>query len=61
VKISSDEAVKIVQADGWYPVRQRGSHRQFKHPQKKGGVTIPMGKKDLPIGTKNKIFNQAGL
>jgi predicted RNA binding protein YcfA (HicA-like mRNA interferase family) len=26
--------------DGWYIVRQKGSHRQFKHPTKKGKVTI---------------------
>jgi predicted RNA binding protein YcfA (HicA-like mRNA interferase family) len=26
--------------DGWYLHRQRGSHRQFKHPTKKGTVTI---------------------
>ena len=61
MKISSDEAVRLIQADGWYPVGQNGSHRQFKHPEKKGRVTIPMGYKDLPIGTKNKIINQAGL
>ncbi|MDR0648732.1 MAG: type II toxin-antitoxin system HicA family toxin [Synergistaceae bacterium] len=51
----------MIQADGWYPVAQRGSHRQFKHPQKKGKVTIPMGCKDLPAGTKNNIIDQAGL
>jgi predicted RNA binding protein YcfA (HicA-like mRNA interferase family) len=61
VKISSDEAVKLVQADGWYPVRQRGSHRQFKHPRKQGKVTIPMGYKDLPAGTRSNILSQAGL
>jgi predicted RNA binding protein YcfA (HicA-like mRNA interferase family) len=61
VKISSDEVVKAIQADGWYPVRQRGSHRQFNHPTKKGSVTVPMGYKDLPTGTRNNIFKQAGL
>ena len=33
-------AIEIVEADGWYFVRQRGSHRQFKHPTKPGTVTI---------------------
>ncbi|MDR2137359.1 MAG: type II toxin-antitoxin system HicA family toxin [Synergistaceae bacterium] len=61
MKISSDEVVRLIRADGWYPVGQRGSHCQFKHPQKKGRVTIPMGYKDLPIGTRNAILNQAGL
>jgi predicted RNA binding protein YcfA (HicA-like mRNA interferase family) len=61
VAISSDEMMKKIQADGWYPVRQNGSHRQFHHPTKKGSVTIPMGQKHLPIGTEKKIHKQAGL
>jgi predicted RNA binding protein YcfA (HicA-like mRNA interferase family) len=32
---------KLIEADGWYQVSQRGSHRQYKHPTKKGRVTIP--------------------
>ena len=32
--------IKILEADGWYFVRQKGSHRQYKHPTKKGTVTI---------------------
>uniref|UniRef100_UPI004029F016 type II toxin-antitoxin system HicA family toxin n=1 Tax=Prevotella sp. TaxID=59823 RepID=UPI004029F016 len=38
VKLS--KILKDLQADGWYEVRQRGSHRQFKHPVKKGTVTV---------------------
>ena len=34
------DAVKIIENDGWYIVRQRGSHKQFKHQVKKGLVTI---------------------
>lgn len=26
--------------DGWQQVHQKGSHRQFKHPSKKGKVTV---------------------
>jgi predicted RNA binding protein YcfA (HicA-like mRNA interferase family) len=43
-------------------VRQRGSHRQFKHPTKEGLVTISGGAgEDLPIGLEKKILKQAGL
>ncbi|MHC5831363.1 MAG: type II toxin-antitoxin system HicA family toxin, partial [Nostoc sp.] len=28
-------------ADGWYLDRTKGSHRQFKHPDKPGLVTVP--------------------
>jgi predicted RNA binding protein YcfA (HicA-like mRNA interferase family) len=26
------DMIKMVEADGWYQVSQRGSHRQYKHP-----------------------------
>ncbi len=47
-------------ADGWYWVA-KGSHFQYKHKTKKGRVTVPHPKKDLPKGTVNSIFKQAGL
>jgi predicted RNA binding protein YcfA (HicA-like mRNA interferase family) len=56
------EAIRLVEEDGWYLERTRGSHRQFKHASKPGLVTIP-GKPsdDLAPGTKNSILKQAGL
>lgn len=51
----------MIEADGWYIHRVVGSHNHFKHPTKKGLVTIPHPKKDLPIGTVNSILKQAGL
>ncbi len=56
------ELIKLIEADGWYIVRTRGSHRQYKHPTKPGLVTIPgnLGK-ELAIGTLNNILKQAGL
>ncbi len=56
------QVIKIVEADGWYFVYQRGSHRHFKHPTKLGKVTVAgPASKDLPIGTFRGILNQAGL
>ncbi|MEK7349996.1 MAG: type II toxin-antitoxin system HicA family toxin [Nitrospirota bacterium] len=42
-------------------VATKGSHRQFKHQTKPGRVTVA-GKPsdDLPPGTLNSIFKQAG-
>lgn len=34
------EIEKLILKDGWMVTRQRGSHRQYKHPEKKGLVTI---------------------
>jgi predicted RNA binding protein YcfA (HicA-like mRNA interferase family) len=56
------EAIKIVEKDGWFLVRTRGSHRQYKHSRKKGLVTIPgKMKNDLAPATMNSILKQAGL
>ncbi len=59
--MQSSQLVKIVQEDGWYYVCTKGSHRQYKHPTKKGRVTIPHPKKDLPKKTIESILKQAGL
>ena len=56
------ELVKLLEEDGWYLVRTRGSHRQFHHPSKLGTVTVS-GKSgvDVPLGTLNSVLKQAGL
>lgn len=58
---SSRTWIKIIEADGWYRVRQKGSHIQFKHPTKTGRVTIIHPVKDMKPGTINSIKHQAGL
>ncbi|BBU19156.1 addiction module toxin, HicA family protein [Acinetobacter sp. BEC1-S18-ESBL-01] len=59
--MKSLDLIKMIEADGWYEVRVTGSHHHFKHPTKKGLVTIPHPKKDLPSGTVKSILKQAGL
>jgi predicted RNA binding protein YcfA (HicA-like mRNA interferase family) len=56
------ELLKLIEDDGWYLAAIKGSHRQYRHPTKKGRVTVP-GKpsKVLPIGTERSILKQAGL
>lgn len=56
------EIIKLIEEDGWFYARQAGSHRQFKHPVKKGTVTVA-GKlsDDLDRGTQKSILKQAGL
>ena len=56
------EIIKIIEQDGWFMVRIKGSHRQFKHDNKKGIVTIAGHLNDeLAKGTVNSILKQAGL
>ncbi len=56
------DVIKLIEQDGWYQVRQRGSHRQYKHPHKTGLVTIA-GKlnDDIAPGTMNSILKQVRL
>ena len=55
------EVIQRLKSDGWALERRKGSHRQFKHPDKKALVTVP-GKPsdDLAPGTVSSIFKQAG-
>jgi predicted RNA binding protein YcfA (HicA-like mRNA interferase family) len=54
--------MKLIENDGWHLARTKGSHRQYRHPVKKGLVTIS-GKlsDDVGKGTLNSILKQAGL
>lgn len=53
---------KLIEKDGWYWVRTKGSHHQYKHQTKTGLVTVPGNPGDeLAPGTLNNILKQAGL
>jgi predicted RNA binding protein YcfA (HicA-like mRNA interferase family) len=56
------ELVALLESEGWVQVRQRGSHRQYHHPERQGTVTVS-GKLsvDVPAGTLNSVLKQAGL
>ena len=58
---SSREIIKILEADGWYLVNTEESHHQFKHPTKKGRVTVKHPDKDIPPKTLKRISQQSGL
>lgn len=56
------DAVKLLRKHGWFLVRQRGSHKQYKHSSRPGTVTIAGKPSDtLAPGTANSIRKQSGL
>jgi predicted RNA binding protein YcfA (HicA-like mRNA interferase family) len=59
--MNSRSIIKILEKDGWYKADQSGSHIQLRHPLKKGRVTVPHPKKDIPIGTLKSIERQSGI
>jgi predicted RNA binding protein YcfA (HicA-like mRNA interferase family) len=56
------DMIALVETRGWGLVRTRGSHRQYRHPERVGTVTIA-GKpgKDLSQDMISSILKQAGL
>jgi predicted RNA binding protein YcfA (HicA-like mRNA interferase family) len=54
--------IALLEADGWFQIRVKGSHLQFHHGAKSGTVTVA-GKPsiDVPPGTLNSALQQAGL
>lgn len=56
------DVIKLIEDDGWFLSRMKGSHRQFKQRTKPGLVTIAgQTGHDLAPGTLNSILKQAGL
>lgn len=60
MKVSA--VIKLLKDNGWYQVRQRGSHRQYKNDSVKGLVTIAGKMSDeIDKGTLNSIYKQSGI
>jgi predicted RNA binding protein YcfA (HicA-like mRNA interferase family) len=56
------DVIRRLEEDGWYLVRTRGSHRQYRHLMKPGTVTVSGNANlDVPIGTLQSILKQASL
>ncbi|MER9303216.1 type II toxin-antitoxin system HicA family toxin [Mesorhizobium sp. M0496] len=61
-RLTVREVIRLLEADGWYLVATKGSHRQYKHKIKAGRVTVA-GKpsEEVAQGTLNSILKQSGL
>ena len=56
------DVIAMLEQDGWFLVSTKGSHRQFKHREKTGRVTIAGHvNHDLAPGTLSSVLKQAGL
>ena len=59
--MKSADVITVLIRHGLKCVRTKGSHHQFRHPVKKGLVTVPHPKKDIKPGTLAQIWRQAGI
>lgn len=57
----SGEIIKKLEKAGWVEVRQKGSHRQFRHPTNAGTVTVPHPKSEMAVGTIKSIEKLSGV
>jgi predicted RNA binding protein YcfA (HicA-like mRNA interferase family) len=56
------ELLKLLEQDGWYIDRTRGSHRQLRHATKPGTVTVSGHASDtVHPKTLKSVFRQARL
>jgi predicted RNA binding protein YcfA (HicA-like mRNA interferase family) len=56
------DIIKMIEKDGWFLVDIEGDHRQYKHPQKRGKVTIAGRPSDeMPPGTLISVYKQAQI
>ena len=61
-KMKVSAVIELLKDNGWYQVRQRGSHRQYKNDNIKGLVTIAGKMSDeIDRGTLNSIYKQSGI
>lgn len=56
------DVIKLLESKKWKQVRQKGSHRAFKHPSKRMVVTVPGHPgDDVPAGTLKSILTKAEI
>jgi len=57
-----NELFKILKKDGWFEVRQKGSHVIMQHPTKPGQLTVPYhAGKEVKKGLLSAIIKQAKI
>jgi predicted RNA binding protein YcfA (HicA-like mRNA interferase family) len=60
--LKSSELLRLLKKDGWYEVRQAGSHIILKHPTKSNLISAPFhGSKEMKKGTLQAILKLAEI
>jgi predicted RNA binding protein YcfA (HicA-like mRNA interferase family) len=60
--MKSSELLRLLKRDGWFEVRQKGSHILMRHPVKPDTIPVPFhSSKEMPKGTLRQILKMAGI
>jgi len=56
------ELLRILKKNGWYEIRQTGSHIMMKHPDKENTIVVPNhGSHEVKKGLLKAIITQSGI
>lgn len=59
--MKSSELIKRFQRGGWVEIRQSGSHKVFKHPEKLLSISVPAhGSKEVQQDWQKKYLSRRG-
>ena len=60
--MNATQVIRLLKKYGWKLKTQKGSHKQFIHPERSGKITVAdHGKDEIPPGTLKSIKRQAGI
>jgi predicted RNA binding protein YcfA (HicA-like mRNA interferase family) len=60
--VKYNELFRLLKKDGWFIVRQKGSHVILQHSKKRGQLTVPFhSSKEVKKGLLNAILSQAEI
>lgn len=60
--MKSSKLLRILQRDGWFIVKQNGSHLTMIHPTKTENLIVPFhGSHEMGKGMEKKLLKKAGL
>ena len=60
--MKSSELLRMLKKDGWFEIRQTGSHLIMAHPTKLKKVVVPVhGSKEVPKGTLLSVLKDAEI
>ena len=60
--VKYSELYRVLKWEGWYKIRQRGSHILMRHHEKSGQLSIPYhAGKEVKKGLLKSILKQAGI
>ena len=56
------EVISVLKAHGWRKIRERGSHRQFRHPHRSSVITVAGNRSStMPVGQLASIRRKSAI